>query len=606
MTVELLILLILIPLIAGILTFILPKPVRGICALLATGADFIIAVLIFNKEINFSMPWAGFGMDFSLRLYQFSGFILLAATFFGLLLAIYSLSFLKDKGYEKQFYAYILISIAFINGALLANNLVVFLFFWEGLLLTLFGLIYIGGKQAFKTALKALVIVGVGDFCMMAGIILTGHLAGTLTISDIKLPINAMSGLALVLLAIGAMAKGGAMPFHTWIPDAAIDAPLPFMSFFPGAIEKLLGIYFLVRITVDMFKLNPESGLSTFLMIVGSLTIVLAVMMALIQKDYKRLLSFHAISQVGYMILGVGTCVPAGIVGGVFHMLNNSIYKNCLFLTGGAVERQTGTTNLTNLGGLRSRMPVTFICFVITAASISGVPPFNGFFSKELIYDAAIGRHWIFYLAAIVGSFFTAASFLKLGHAAYCGKIHEEHKTVREAPIPMLIPMITLASICVIFGLFNYLPIDNFIKPVAGAHAAEERFSGMPAKMILVVITVLVLIGALIHHLLAAKINGGGVKASEHIHNAPVLSSVYGWAENGNFDLYQIGARIGKGVALTLWSLDRAVDWVYNFLIPVISLVISQAIRRMHTGYYVVYIIWALIGAFVVIMSVLT
>jgi NADH-quinone oxidoreductase subunit L len=142
-------------------------------------------------------------------------------------------------------------------------------------------------------------------------------------------------------------------------------------------------------------------------------------MMALIQKDYKRLLSYHAISQVGYMILGIGTAVPVGIVGGLFHMINNALYKSCLFLTGGSVEKQTGTTDLEKLGGIGSKMPITFACFIITALSISGVPPFNGFFSKELVYDGALERGFIFYLAAVVGSFFTAASFLKLGHAAF-------------------------------------------------------------------------------------------------------------------------------------------------------------------------------------------
>jgi NADH-quinone oxidoreductase subunit L len=133
-------------------------------------------------------------------------------------------------------------------------------------------------------------------------------------------------------------------------------------------------------------------------MVIGAITIILAVMMALIQRDYKRLLSYHAISQVGYMILGIGTCLPAGIIGGIFHMLNNALYKCGLFLTGGVVEKQTGTTDLAKLGGLRLNMPVTFVCYLITAASISGVPPFNGFFSKELIYDAALVRGKVFYI----------------------------------------------------------------------------------------------------------------------------------------------------------------------------------------------------------------
>ena len=121
-----------------------------------------------------------------------------------------------------------------------------------------------------------------------------------------------LGGLALVLLMIGAISKAGAMPFHSWIPDAAVDAPLPFMAILPASLEKLLGIYFLARISLDLFELTPDSWVSTLLMIVGAVTILLAVMMALVQKDYKRLLSYHAISQVGYMILGIGTALPIG------------------------------------------------------------------------------------------------------------------------------------------------------------------------------------------------------------------------------------------------------------------------------------------------------
>ena len=243
------------------------------------------------------------------------------------------------------------------------------------------------------------------------------------------------------------------MPFHSWIPDAAIAAPLPFMALVPAALEKLIGIYFLARISLDMFKLSAGSALSTVLMWVGIVTIILAVMMALIQKNYKRLLSYHAISQVGYMILGIGTAIPAGIVGGLFHMINHAIYKSGLFLTSGAVEKQVNTTNLEELGGLGRKMPITFICFIITAASISGVPPFNGFFSKELVYDAALERGLLFYLAAIAGSFFTAASFLKLGHSAFLGAPSESSAKAREVKWQMLLPMVIISGFCVMFWL---------------------------------------------------------------------------------------------------------------------------------------------------------
>ena len=174
--------------------------------------------------------------------------------------------------------------------------------------------------------------------------------------------------------------------------------------------------------SLDLFVLTPESWVSPVMMWIGAATILLAVMMALVQKDYKKLLAYHAISQVGYMILGIGTALPIGIVGGLFHMVNNAIYKSSLFLSAGAVEKEAGTTDLRELGGLGRSMPVTMICFLVAAASISGVPPFNGFFSKELVYDGALERGWIFYAIALAGSFFTAASFLKLGHAAFFGK----------------------------------------------------------------------------------------------------------------------------------------------------------------------------------------
>ena len=399
---------IIIPLFAGIALLMMPKEarlLRNMAAFAGAGLNLLACVYLFGKNISYSVPWAGFGMDFALRVYQFSSFIIAAASIFAFLVVFYSLRSMDDHPRAKQFFAYFFISLSFVNGAILSNNLILLLFFWEGLLVSMFGLIAIGGKRAHKTAIKAFIILGISDLCMMAGIALIWYLAKTATISDIHLEMTRLGTLAFILMIIGAISKAGSMPFHTWIPDAADDAPLPFMAYMPGSIEKLLGIYLLTRICLDIFRLSPHSALSTVLMITGACTIIFAVMMALVQKDYKRLLSYHAISQVGYMVLGIGTALPVGIVGGLFHMLNNAIYKGCLFLTAGAVEKQAGTTDLARLGGLWKKMPVTFACFFITALSISGVPPFNGFFSKELVYDAALERGFIFYLPQRQGHF---------------------------------------------------------------------------------------------------------------------------------------------------------------------------------------------------------
>ena len=430
-----------------------------------------------------------------------------------------------------------------------------------------------------------MIIVGVSDLCMMVGIALAGWLGHSFVISQIHLSVAGLAGLAMVLLIIGATAKAGSMPFHTWIPDAAVDSPLPFMAFLPASLEKLLGIYFLARISLDMFDMTPGSWVSMMLMILGAATILLAVAMALVQKDYKRLLSYHAISQVGYMILGIGTAVPIGIVGGLFHMLNHALYKSGLFLSGGAVERQAGTTDLAKLGGLARNMPVTFACFFITAASISGVPPFNGFFSKELVYDGALSRGVIFYAAALLGSVLTAASFLKLGHAAYFGRRDASLDRVKEAPVTMLAPMIVIAGFCVLFGVYNALPLDNLIVPaLAGSHFAalhgvgEHHFAGWPSATLLA-FTLGALAIALLNHLYGVKRSGNGLGASDHIHYAPVLSTIYDRAERRWFDPYDLGLGLTRVLSRILWGVDRLIDWLSDRLVTSLVSGLSAGIR---------------------------
>ena len=595
---------ILAPAVAGA-AVLLMRRVNGVregLTLLVTAANLVLIAALFRRDLAYSAPWGAF--EFALRFYRFSAFILLATAGFGFLVALYSLKAMRGHRAASQYYAYLLFALATVNGAVLADHLVALLFFWEGLLGVMFGMIAIGRKGAFKTATKTFIIVGITDLVMLFGIALTGLQAHTLVISKIHLAVNSAGALAMVFLIIGAISKGGSMPFHSWIPDAALDAPVTFMAILPACLEKLLGIYFLTRITMDMFALTTTSWVSTFLMIVGAATILLAVMMALVQKDYKKLLAFHAISQVGYMVLGVGTALPVGIVGGLFHMLNNAMYKACLFLTGGSVERQAGTTDLTRLGGIGRKMPITFACFVVAALSISGCPPFNGFYSKELVYDAALSRGTIFYLAALLGSFFTAASFLKLGHAAYLGKRDPANDHVREAPVSMLVPMIVIAALCAVFGVVNSIPIKGLIEPVLGAgRLGGHSYAGfLPHSATLFVLTVVTLAGALLNHLLGARLGGSGLHAVDHIHYAPGLSKVYDAADRGLTDPYNLFMRLIRQVARGLSALDRAVDWVYDRLSVAIVYALSKVIRLAHTGDYAMYVLWSLAGSLVIIV----
>ncbi len=610
MSSNFLILPVIIPAAAGLLALLLPSGKRailpGIIAVAASAAELAVAIYLFPFDASLTLPWLGYGVEISLVVSRLSAFILLATAGFGILISLYSAAFMMNAPRARQFHAWLLITVSMASGAALANNLVLFLVFAEGLLLTQFAMISAGRDKPYRTAIKAFVIVGVSDLAMMLGVMLTGRLAGTLTMSAIRLPLDGLGGVAFILLMVGAIGKAGAMPFHSWIPDAAIDAPLPFMAILPASIDKLLGIYFLARISLDLFELAPGTWVSTVLMIVGAVTILFAVMMALVQKDYKRLLSYHAISQVGYMVLGIGTAVPAGIVGGLFHMVNHAMYKSCLFLTGGSVEKQAGTTDLSKLGGLARRMPVTAISFIVAAASISGVPPFNGFFSKELVYDGALQRGWIFYAAALLGSVLTAASFLKLGHAAFFGKPSEQTREVKEAPWPMLIPMIVLAGLCVLFGVANQIPLGTFIQPAVGNKVTGgASFAGFPASATLVGLTLVALAVAVINHIFGVRRTGRGLGAVDHIHHAPVLAPVYAAAEKGLIDPYTMGRWVVRGVAVALWAVDRAFDWVYETVAVGAAQGISGLARFFHNGNVNRYVLWSLVGAAAVVFAAL-
>jgi len=592
-------------------------------ALLATLANLGLAIWLWmgKPELTYCVPnWlgsvGGLQIDFALKLSQFQAFVLLAGAGFSFLVTLYSLKFMASRQYRNQYYGYLLVTVALVNGAVLADSLMVLLFFWEALLAPLFGMIAIGRPGAWKTAVKAFVIVGITDLIMMLGIILFGIEAqkqghtNTLSMSAAPLGLGTSTAcMAFVFLMIGAISKAGSMPFHSWIPDAAVDAPAPFMAFLPASLEKLLGIYFLGRITLNLFQLTSHHWLSTMMMTIGAITILLAVLMALIQKDYKRLLSFHAISQVGYMVLGVGTGLPIGIVGGLFHMINHAMYKSCLFLTGGSVEHATGTTDLAKLGGLAKKMPITMICFVIAAASISGCPPFNGFFSKELVYQAAMDRGTAFYLAAIVGTFLTAASFLKLGHAVYFGKPNPENDKVKEVSPVMWLPMAIIAGACVLFGLLNWIPLQYLIEPFvksSGLEIEHGSFAGlMPHNAMLAGLAVGALLLAAINHAFGVKRSGSGLHASDHIRNLPVMSFAYEKAEARWFDPYEIFLKFVKVVSGIGYAVDRIIDFLYNGLAVGVTYALSFLIRACHTGSYAMYIAWCLIGGAAVVWFLL-
>ncbi len=527
------------------------------------------------------------------RLEGLNGFILGAIVLFSLLTLLYSWKFMQFRPGLIQYYLYIILTMIASLGAVLANNLVLLLVFWGFLGLTLYLLINLGDEHASSAAKKTFIIVGGADALMLLGIVIIYNLAGTFQMDKIKLSLSPTHSLlptiAYLCIAIGCFAKAGAMPFHSWIPDCAESAPVPVVAYLPASLDKLLGIYLLARISLDLFVMN--SAINIFLMLIGAFTIIAAVMTALVQHNMKRLLGYHAVSQVGYMVLGIGTGNPIGIAGGIFHMLNNSIYKQVLFLISGNVEQKAKTTDLDKLGGLAKGMPFTYIAALIASLSISGVPPFNGFVSKWMVYQGLIMQLQVTnfglrttsilcLVAAMFGSGLTLASFMKLVHATFLGQQanRQTGKRIDEVSWMMWLPCIILAILCILFGVFaRQVPLKYFILPAAGGVAfIGTWYAGLSTSLMIAGLV----LGILIFKLKGLKpalrqdtsFIGGeildlkdsrftGTEFYNTIKELGLLRAIYKRAEAGFFDIYEQGKKF-------IFSLSGVFQLLHNGVLP--------------------------------------
>lgn len=525
------------------------------------------------------------------KLDSLNGFIVLAIALFSALILIYSWRFMKGRDGGLRYYTYILLTAASSIGVAFSNNLVLLAILWGFLGLTLYLLINTAKDDVSSIAKKTLIIIGGTDALMLLGIAIIYYISGTMQIDKIRIALDGnlqfLPIAAYFCIAIACFAKAGLMPYHTWVPDCAEKAPVPVVAYLPASLDKLLGIYLLARLSLDLFILNQ--AINMFLMLIGAVTIIAAVMMALVQHNMKRLLGYHAVSQVGYMVLGIGTGTPIGIAGGLFHMLNNSIYKQALFLGAGNVEQKAGTTELDNLGGLSKTMPLTYLCCLVASLSISGIPPFNGFVSKWMIYQGLIEKlsfdrgNLILILclaAAMVGSGLTLASFMKLLHATFLGqrKNGPAKKRASEAPWQMWFPCVVLAAICVLFGVFaNQLPLKHFILPaVGGVSFIGSWYAGLSTLLIVIGL----LLGLFIFKLKAIKplmrqdapfVGAEGVESGENrvsgtefyntIKEFRGLAGIYAKAEKGYFDIYEQGKSL-------VFGIGRFFQFLHNGVLP--------------------------------------
>ena len=593
-------LLLLLPLVAGALLWLLRKKrAASLAVTLVASLGHLALAIAVCRAGGSSFVGAPYGFALTFAVDGLTKLYLLLAAGMLPLLAAFTWDGCKGRSWGGAYQFLLYVSVSMLDGALLSDHLALTLFFWEGLLCTMFGMLLLRNADKPATAQKALIVGGTADLLLMLGIALTIKLAGTARISEMRaLPVAGWGAVGCACLLAGALGKAGCVPFHSWIPDAARDAPTPFLAAFPGSLEKIAGVCLASRVLTQIYDVQPGSGMSVAVCVVGAVTLLVGVAMALIQKDMKRLLAYHAISQVGYIVLGLGTGLAVGVAGGAYHLINNVLYKSGLFIAAGAVEACAGTTDLHKLGGLRKRMPITTACVLVFALSIAGFPLTNGFTSKELIFDAALETNVVFYIAAVVGAFMTAASFLKLTRAAFFGKEQAPVAGLREGTAATLAPMALLALACLVCAIVPKLPLDDCI---AAAYGYRTSFASLPKSPLMVGISCAALLLALADHIYRSRKTGAALSAADHLHNAPGAKQMYALAEKGAFDPYRLAMAAFEGFSRLCAKVEAGVTWLYDKGVPGAVRAVGDALSRFDNGSLSRYLILAVGGLLLVV-----
>ena len=386
-------------------------------------------------------------------------FMLIVVNGITLFTVLYSLNYMQQYTSQWKFYCLFLLLIAGLNGVVITGDMFNLFVFLEITSIASYALVAYGTKaEEIEASFKYMVLGSVASTFVLIGIALLYAKTSTLNMFDISLMLAQdphslhLKLFIAVLFIAGFGLKAALVPFHSWLPDAHPSAPAPISAMLSGVVIKTIGVYALTRVLFNIFGLNLM--FKEALMALGGLSMFVGVILAIGQWDFKRLLAYHSISQIGYVVCGLATGTPLGIVGGLFHLLNHSIFKSLLFLNAGAVEYATGTRELKKLGNLKEAMPITSWTSLVASLSIAGVPPFCGFWSKLVIIAALFQVNRIFYgsMAIIVGVI-TLASFLKIQKYVFFRKTEKKIAHAKEVPLLMRWSMIGLAILCLLAGL---------------------------------------------------------------------------------------------------------------------------------------------------------
>lgn len=389
------------------------------------------------------------------------------ATGLGLIVLFYSIDYMAEDKSSTRFYAFMLTFIAGLVGLAYSSNLFIFYLCWEGMGLCSFNLVgfWYKNREAVVGSRKVLLITHLTGYGLLAAILMVTSRTGSSLWTDPAVA-QAFTGGIFVLMLVSLVAKSVQFPLHTWIPSA-MAAPTPVSALLHAACYVKAGVYLAAR--MHSFGNWPISWNQT-MMWVGVVSMVVGVLFAMVQHDLKRMLAFHTVSQIGYMITGIGIGTPMAITAGLLHCLSHGFFKGGLFLVAGAVQHETGTRDMNQLGGLIRKMPKTTLIWLISVGSMMGVPLLNGFASKWLLYSAALQAGQIVpALAAWVVSVGTVFSCVKATSSVFLGPTNERTEHAHEAPKSMLFALGLIGGGSVVLGLFPQLAVRYIINPVLPA-----------------------------------------------------------------------------------------------------------------------------------------
>ncbi|MGE0371274.1 MAG: monovalent cation/H+ antiporter subunit A [Gammaproteobacteria bacterium] len=436
---------------------------------LAAAAASIPAVFAGHTSIV-TLPWLpALDLNLSLRLDGLSLLFVLLILGIGLLVIMYARYYLSSRDPMGRFYGYLLLFMGSMLGVVLSENLVLLLIFWELTSLSSFLLIGYWRHQtaAREGARMSLAVTGGGGLALLAGILLLGHMTGSYELSVViasgeVIRAHPLYAPALILILLGAFTKSAQFPLHFWLPQA-MAAPTPVSAYLHSATMVKAGIYLIARLYPAL------SGTDLWFYLVGGaglLTLLFGAYTALFQHDLKGLLAYSTISHLGLITLLFGLGTDLGAVAGVFHIINHAIFKASLFMAAGIIDHECGTRDMRRINGLWNYMPHTATLAMVAAASMAGVPLFNGFLSKEMFFAETLNQellgslYWILPAGAVLAGIFAVAYSIRFIHDVFFnGEPVDLPRTPHEPPRYMKIPVEVLVALCLLVGILPVITV---------------------------------------------------------------------------------------------------------------------------------------------------